>query len=111
MAFPIRGIETSLYHDVVTRVFQTHTQKILDRYDPVKYSNNAQRAVSAINGDLYFQTGSLRLAKAFASKGHRTYKYLFDHKPLSGIQTLGAYHAAELCFVFQTAPGGFIFPS
>jgi carboxylesterase type B len=38
------------------------------------------------------------------------YRYAFTHKPSSGIQTLGSYHAAELPFVFGTTPGGGLFP-
>jgi carboxylesterase type B len=51
------------------------------------------------------------MAQHFSVKQENTYRYLFNHKPSSGIQVLGVYHAAELAFMFHRAMGGLLFPS
>ena len=60
---------------------------------------------------MYFQCGTRTIARTLAKYGTKVYRYAFTHKPSSGIQRIGVYHAAELPFVFETTPGGGMFPS
>ena len=41
----------------------------------------------------------------------KIYRYIFEKVPKFGNQNLGAFHAVELPFVFNSTPGGFLFAS
>jgi len=66
--------------------------------------------LAALHGDLYFHCGLKETVEQIAKHSKRVYRFTFSHQPSSGMQILGAYHSADLPYVFNIAPGGGLFP-
>ncbi|MEO7752762.1 MAG: carboxylesterase family protein [Terracoccus sp.] len=59
-------------------------------------------ALSALVTDWFFAVPAVRVAEARAATGSATWMYRFDHRSLACEGTLGAAHAVEIPFVFDT---------
>ena len=60
-------------------------------------------AVAKHGGDHMFGVHVDHAARLHAAGGHRVFRYYFTAKPASKNQTIGAFHAAEIFYVFDTA--------
>ena len=65
--------------------------------DPATYTAGATDML----GDDYFGMQMRVLGKSNASSGEPTWLYFFSRKPPSPKQTIGAFHASEIAFVFD----------
>ena len=54
-------------------------------------------------GDAFFGTGAWLMARYHTAAGQPAYLYMFERTPPDAEQTAGAYHAAEIPFVFGSA--------
>uniref|UniRef100_A0A7S4IWK3 Carboxylic ester hydrolase n=1 Tax=Vannella robusta TaxID=1487602 RepID=A0A7S4IWK3_9EUKA len=85
--------------------------KIVNQYLQSHNETDASAVLSEIFNDVYFQCGNKGFADQLSSHNSaNVYRYVFDHLPSSGIQTLGVYHAAELVYIFGEPVGGGLFP-
>jgi para-nitrobenzyl esterase len=75
-------------------------EKILELY-PAPDDASVFDAVSAVYGDSRFGTPARFYAKQMAAVGQPAYLYFFTRVPPSPSQTAGAFHAAEIVFVFD----------
>jgi para-nitrobenzyl esterase len=79
-------------------------EKILELY-PVCGDDTVFGAASAIYGESRFRTTARFYARRMADAGQPAYLYFFTRVPPSPRQTAGAFHAAEIAFVFgKTVP-------
>jgi para-nitrobenzyl esterase len=86
----------------------TNTEKILELH-PVSDDASVFDAASAVYGDSRFGTPARLYARQMAAVGQPAYLYFFTRVPPSPKQTVGAFHAAEIVFVFgKTVP---LFPT
>jgi len=102
--------------DMISYGFVDHdddddAKKIIHRYAiHDEKENHSTNVLSEIVNDIYFQCGCSFYAEKLAENYPKVFRYVFDHLPSSGLQTLGVYHAAELPFVFGYPSGGRLFP-
>lgn len=74
-------------------------EKILELY-PVNESATVLEAAAAVYGDSKFGARARFYAKQMADLGQPAYLYFFARVPPSPRQSVGAFHAAEIVFVF-----------
>jgi para-nitrobenzyl esterase len=78
----------------------THGAEVVARY-PIADYGSAQAAAEAAVGDAGFICNARRTARAFTAKGGKAYLYHFTHAPENAlIPELGAFHSAEIRYVF-----------
>ncbi|MBK6847742.1 MAG: carboxylesterase family protein [Proteobacteria bacterium] len=88
---------------VEARVGTTAAAAVLARY-PGGTGTTLRDALSAIVGDSTFVCGARRAARALTAAGAAVYGYAFSHAPATvrpAPLPLGAYHTAEVFFLFQ----------
>jgi len=75
--------------------------QMIDLYD-ISTEETWDTGATAMLGDDIFGVHMRYLAKANARKAEPTWLYFFSRTPASPKQTLGAFHASELAFVFDS---------
>ena len=94
-----RALQLAALKDVYTE--QT-AQTLLDLYPGISYSGTYDVAGADIMGDDIFGVNVRYAARQSEKFGQPAYLYAFTRVPPSKNQTIGAFHAAELPFVFGT---------
>ncbi len=87
------------------RLFDGDGQSAFDTYQSGRPGASATEVYDAIYTDLVFRIPSIRLAETHAKAaavGTPTWKYLFTHESTAFEGRLGACHAIEIPFVFDT---------
>ncbi len=84
---------------VLTAAFPTQAASIIDLY---KLDEDFTTAGTQIMGDEIFGTNIVYTARQVEAAGQPSYVYYFSRVPPSKKQTLGAFHAAEIPFVFDS---------
>jgi len=87
------------------RIFDGHGRSAFDVYQAGRPGASATEVYDAIFTDLVFRIPSIRLAEthaAAAAPDIRTWSYLFTHESTAFDGRLGACHAIEIPFVFDT---------
>jgi len=94
--------------DYVHLHWPKQAERLLALY-PVERDETAHDMVVRAFTDLHYGCPALQTANLLAAQGHPTYRYLFMYVPPFGAQQqIGAYHGAELPYVFgdlRTAHG------
>jgi len=94
------GPETAeAYPQYLRESLGTDAEKILELH-PVSDDASVFGAASAVYGDSRFGTPARFYARQMADLGQPAYFYFFTRVPPSPNQTAGAFHAAEIAFVF-----------
>jgi len=94
------GPEThEAYTEYVRDALGADAEKVLERY-PVTEDATVFDASAAVYGDSRFGAPARFYARQMAEVGQPAYLYFFTRVPPSGQQTAGAFHAAEIVFVF-----------
>jgi para-nitrobenzyl esterase len=88
------------YIRYVREAFGADADKILNLY-PVADDSEVFKTASAIYGDSRFGTTARFYAKQMQQIGQPAYLYFFTRVPPSPKQTVGAFHAVEIAFVFE----------
>lgn len=92
------------YAGIVAQVYPGNAEAILNAYPPSNYSGGGA-ALADVIGDAGFVCPTRKMARLIAGGSSKTYLYYFSHPPdFSAAAWLGAYHAAEIAFVFGNAP-------
>lgn len=77
-----------------------HGKDVAARYSSAKFGTAQEAALAAV-GDAGFVCPARRAARAVAKSGTAAYRYHFTYAPPGGLfGDLGAFHAAEIKFVF-----------
>ncbi len=93
------------YQAAVTRTFTARAPQILAQY-PSSSFTSPNDALNAVATDSFFTCPARRLARAAAAAGSGVYLYVFAHAPEMPTEAnLGAYHSAELPYVFGLDTG------
>ena len=99
--FPRSGAADQLA--ALTPVYGAQTaQKILDAYPGMSNADTFETVGADIMGDDIFGVNVRYAARQVEAAGESAYLYAFTRVPPSKKQTIGAFHAAELPFVFGT---------
>ncbi len=97
------------YTAVVNKMFSLGAFMVLGSYPSLSY-NSGGLALADLMGDLVFTCPARRTARALAAAGVKTYLYRFAAVPAYNTSSfLGAYHSAEVPFVFGTPPPSYAF--
>ena len=97
------ALTTAQYEAAVKVLFLTKSAEVLKEYPASGYSS-AALAFADLLGDLAFVCPTRRSARALTAAGKPAYVYHFTVKPsFSLLPWLGAYHSAEIPFVFGNA--------
>ena len=88
------------YLDLMNGMFAGHGAEIVAKYPASAYPSVKDAAAAAI-GDGYFICPTRRVARGLAAAGAPTYMYHFTHAPKALLPGLGAFHSAEVPFIFQ----------
>jgi len=92
------------YTKTITSVFGADASAVLARYPAKSYSSPAM-ALARVAADFAFICPARRDARAFRAASVPTFLYHFTHKPsFNPFAFMGAYHGAELPFVFHNPP-------
>ncbi len=87
------------YEALMSAIFANQGAKIVAQYPSAKYGSAKDAAAEAF-GDGAFVCPTRRTARALAKAGVPTYLYHFVHAPKALFPNLGAFHSAELPFIF-----------
>lgn len=90
------------YRTVLSRRFPDDVDAIVAEY-PVSAFEDANAALTAVTGD-QFNCATRKLVRQISDAGRTTWHYVFDAVPdglLVGSLELGAYHSAELVYLFD----------
>lgn len=87
------------YEAMVTEAHEAHGAAILEAYP---WTETAYKTNSRLHGDSRFAAPCLEAVHSHIGVGHDAWIYNFDRVPPDPDQTIGAYHAAEIPFVFNT---------
>ncbi len=99
----LMSMTSAQYTTSVTALFTIKAADVLKEY-PVSAYTSASLAFADLLGDLAFVCPTRRTARALTAAGGTAYVYHFTVKPtFSLLPWLGAYHAAEIGFVFGNA--------
>lgn len=90
------------YWSLIGTMFDDHASEVIDRYSCFDYVT-PRRAAIAVGTDFMFTCPARRIARAALAGGSDVYRYHF-RREYSGhaLSIMGAFHAAELPFVFGT---------
>ncbi|SEN84749.1 para-nitrobenzyl esterase [Halorientalis persicus] len=107
------------YRDRLQRVYGDFGDRVVDAY-PVSDYDSIEAAYIDVNTDDFFLCSDVAVTDAITRQGGTAYRYLFDDTPTIPVTLLsddpGAYHTAELAYVFgetvtqQGLPTGIIGP-
>jgi para-nitrobenzyl esterase len=93
------------YQAAVTRTFTTKATQILAQYPSAMFPS-PNDALNTLATDAFFTCPARRLARTAAGAGSTVYLYIFAHAPEKPTEpNLGAYHSAELSYVFGIDTG------
>ncbi len=95
------------YEEIVRARSPEHAQTILALY-PVKENGSPRGAYNHVLRDVLFLCPARQLARNLVEHGQKVYAYQFTHAPknlFTWWNGLGAFHAAELPFVFGATRG------
>lgn len=84
---------------------QAHAEQALQLYPPGNTNAQAQEAMIRLTTDGQFICNARRAARAAVNHGP-VWRYSFDHIPSATGALLGAFHGAELFFVFGNGEDG-----
>ncbi len=99
----------SQYTAAVNKMFGLGATWVFTYYPATSFKSPGA-AMAAILGDLVFVCPARRTARALSAKGGKAWLYSFNTAPgFSGDAFLGAYHGAEIPFVFGAPPPGLAF--
>ena len=87
------------YLDLMSGIWPGHGADIVARYPAATFGSARAAAIAAI-GDGMFVCPGRRTARALAAAGASVYRYDFRHAPKALIPDLGAFHSAEVPFIF-----------
>ena len=106
----LSSITTAAYTALLDKMFGMGAMFIKGRYAASKYKTPAH-ALADLMSDLVFICSARRSARALAAAGIKTYLYSFTTSPdfAKSNPFLGAYHGAEIPFVFGAPPPGLSF--
>ena len=97
------ALNSTQYTASVALIFGAKAAEVLKEY-PVSAYTSPALAFSDLLGDMAFICPTRRSARAFTSAGQSAFVYHFTVKPtFSLLAWLGAYHSAEIPFIFGTA--------
>jgi para-nitrobenzyl esterase len=108
LAFP-GGVDAARYETFVKTVFLILAGQVLERYPAASYESPT-KALDALLGDFVFVCPTRRTLRAAAGAKVPVRAYRFLHAPgFLPLPGAGAYHTAELPFVFHSLPDWFSF--
>ena len=91
---------------LLTRLFGDSAQQVLSQYIAAREDHSPELAWIDLMGDLVFRIPAIRLAEAQVRQGAPVWMYRFDwQSPVFG-GVLGAAHAMDIPFVFNTLDVG-----
>ena len=98
--FKDRELNAEQTRALLEQEFAEDTPSLFEMYSGARDGDAG--ALTDILGDSMFGAPACFYAEQAAKQGRQAYLYFFDRVPPSPRQTGGAYHAAEIPFVFQT---------
>ena len=99
---------TSEDYDAYLNAFFPGGAEEIQQVYPVDGETSPFDAISAIIGDTWFQLGTRWFARGLSDQGLDTWRYVFERElPTAGFVgvELGAYHGAEIHYVFHGPKG------
>ncbi|AQL41487.1 hypothetical protein BV210_01600 [Halorientalis sp. IM1011] len=91
------------YRDRLQRIYGDFGDRLVDAY-PVSDYDSIEAAYIDVNTDDFFLCSDVAVTDAITSQGGTAYRYVFDDTPTIPVTLLsedpGAYHTAELSYVF-----------
>lgn len=91
------------YRDRLQQVYGDFGDRVVDAYPPSDY-DSIEAAYIEVNTDEFFLCSDVAVTDAITRNGGTAYRYLFDDTPTIPVTLLsadpGAYHTAELSYVF-----------
>jgi para-nitrobenzyl esterase len=103
--------EAAYRETVAGFVGDANADAVLARYPASAFGGDARQAASRAFGDAGLTCGARRAARAIRAAGRTTYAYFFTYPgarfQLTADFPLGAFHSAEIQFVFGHGIGGF----
>jgi para-nitrobenzyl esterase len=103
------SVSADAYKKFVTATFGAQAEKVLGLF-PARTDKDVSKALAAFLRDVYFIGPNRAFARSRAGLASKTFLYHFTRAtPLARTMGLGAHHAAELRYVFDTldGPGSF----
>ena len=105
----LQGFDVDAYRRFLRGAFRDRADEVLARF-PVARDADVKPALARMLGYSAFVAPARRLARSMADLGTRVYQYEFTRvRPGTPATRLGAFHGAEIPFVFGTF--GHLFPA
>ncbi|WP_162179533.1 carboxylesterase/lipase family protein [Thermogemmatispora carboxidivorans] len=104
--FALMGGGAQINEALLRRLFGDAAQQVLARYTEAREDHSPELAWIDLMGDLVFRIPALRLAEAQVRQGAPVWVYRFDWKSPAFGGALGAAHAMDIPFVFNTLDVG-----
>ncbi len=99
---PLQGFDVDAYRRFIRSTFRDRADDVLARF-PVAREADVRPALARVLGYSTFVAPARRLARATSDLGSRVYLYSFTRvRPGTSGARLGAFHGAEIPFVFGT---------
>lgn len=99
---PLQGFDVDAYRRFIRATFRDRADDVLARF-PAAHDADVKPALSRVLGYSAFVAPARRLARDMADLGDRAYLYSFTRVPPGTSATrFGAFHGAEVPFVFGT---------
>ena len=95
---PFDNVEA--YRSMVKRVYGKFADEVLTMY-PVNEPSKIKKAMVDSQGDAFFVAGARRFARAMEKAGGKSYLYHYTMTWPGPMAALGAFHSAEIVFVFN----------
>lgn len=95
-----RQLEPGEVPDTLSRMFGQNADKLMKLYPGL--DAGSEKGSAALLGDYMFNAKTRFYAVQAAKAGQATFLYIFSRVPPSPKQTIGAAHAAEVDFVFDS---------
>jgi para-nitrobenzyl esterase len=103
---PLQGFDVDAYRRFTRATFRDRADEVLARF-PASRDADVKPALARIIGYSAFVSPARRLARAMADLGDRAYLYSFTRvRPGTLAARFGAFHGAEIPFVFGTLARG-----
>lgn len=99
---PLQGFNVDAYRRFIRATFRDRADEVLARF-PVAHDADVKPGLSRVIGDSAFVAPARRLARDMADIGDHAYLYSFTRvRPGTPVARFGAFHGAEIPFVFGT---------